>query len=76
MFIVQRDGSRFWIRSETHDQGSQVNSTIWLTFDWRDANELQTKLSQLLLDFEIERGAYPMPDDEDYVESCRIGEPF
>lgn len=77
MTIVHRDGTKFVMRFDTEDPFSGANAMIYVTIDWRDANDLQTKLSQLLLDFEIERGAYPI-DNEDHVieERFTTGDPF
>lgn len=56
---------------------SGIGHSLWTTVNWQEANEIQTKLSQMLLDFEIERGAYPVPDDEDYIaELHRTSDPF
>ena len=77
MIQAHREDTKFVIRFDTHDQVSGNSQTSYLTFSWRDANDLQTHLSQLLLDFEIERGAYPMADDPDYLaEIHRTGEAF
>ena len=77
MINVHRDGKDFVLRFDLHDQASNIYSTNYVTIRWRDANDLQSHLSQLLLDFEIERGAYPMADDPDYLaEIHRTGEAF
>ena len=77
MITVHRDGKNFQLRIDTHDQASNIYNTSYVTIRWRDANDLQSHLSQLLLDFEIERGAYPVADDPDYLaEIHRTGEAF
>lgn len=77
MVIVQRDGHRFSLRFDTEDPASGVSNTTYITIGWRDTNDLQTHLSQALLDFEIERGAYPISDEDAYIlERHTTGEPF
>ena len=77
MITVYRDGKNFQLRFDTHDQASNIYSTSYLTIRWRDANDLQSRLSQLLLDFEIERGAYPISDEDDHMlDRYTTGEPF
>ena len=77
MIAVQRDGHRFALRIDAEDPVSGVSNTTYITIGWRDTNDLQTHLSQALLDFEIERGAYPVDDEDGYIlERHRTGEPF
>ena len=77
MITVYRDGNNFQLRFDTHDQATNIYNTSYVTIGWRDTNDLQTRLSQLLLDFEIERGAYPTSDEDDYIlERHTTGEPF
>lgn len=78
MVTVHREDSNFLIRFDTQDPYSGNSQTSYLSFTWRDANDIQTALSQLLLDYEIERGAYPVADDPDHLaEIHRTGDdPF
>tara|TARA_R100001463_G_scaffold48448_1_gene97530 strand:+ start:1498 stop:1731 length:234 start_codon:yes stop_codon:yes gene_type:complete len=77
MITVFRDRTDFMVRVDLHDQASNLYNTNYITLTWRDANDLQSKLSQLLLDFEIERGAYPISDEDDYIlDRHTTGEPF
>ena len=77
MITVRREGQTFQLRIDTHDRASDVYNTNYVTIRWRDANDLQTALSQHLLDFEIERGAYPISDEDDHMlDRHTTGEPF
>ena len=77
MIAVQRDGHRFALRIDAEDPVSDVSNTTYVTIGWRDADNLQTHLSQALMDFEIERGAYPVDDEDNHIlERHTTGEPF
>tara|TARA_A100001391_G_C4832630_1_gene214614 strand:+ start:290 stop:520 length:231 start_codon:yes stop_codon:yes gene_type:complete len=75
--IAKREGSKFLLRFDSEDEVYDVSQMTYITIGWRFANDLQTALSQLLLDFEIERGAYPISDEDDYMQDRHTtGEPF
>ena len=75
--IAKREGSKFILRFDCDDEVYDVSQMTHITIGWRFANDLQTALSQLLLDFEIERGAYPINDEDNYMlDRHTTGEPF
>lgn len=74
---LHREGKDFVLRFDVHDAVSGASQMSHITIEWRDANDLQTRLSQLLMDFEIERGAYPISDEDDYMMQRYVTrEPF
>lgn len=75
--MVHREGTKFVLRFDTEDPFSEVSKMSYITIPWRYANDLQTALSQLLLDFEIERGAYPISDEDHHMmDRHTTGDPF
>lgn len=77
MINLQRDGNRFSLRFDTQDPVSLVTTTTYVTIGWHDANNLQSHMSQLLMDYEIERSAFPISDEDDYIfDRHTTGEPF
>lgn len=75
--MVKREGRDFVLRFDAEDRFSGVSKMSYITIPWRYANDLQTALSQLLLDYEIERGAYPIDNEDNYMaERHMTGEPF
>ena len=75
--MVKREGKDFVLRFDAEDPFSGVSKMSYITISWRYANDLQTALSQLLLDYEIERGAYPIDNEDDHIaERHMTGEPF
>tara|TARA_R110000824_G_scaffold168866_5_gene345853 strand:- start:288 stop:548 length:261 start_codon:yes stop_codon:yes gene_type:complete len=81
---VSKPGDAFLIKFISADDDGHTLFTAAL--GWRAADEIQTKLAHLLLDHDIERGAYPIDDDPDsqrddakwakWAKETPEGEPF